>query len=101
MSGFRAAEPFGAAAAFVGEVGDKFGADFAASWLSPKTCRFGEREVFTLGFAADRINVQCAGLIAKHGVVVKSCPHVTRDVYAQQQRQCEREAPPPAKRRAR
>jgi len=81
MSGFRAAQPHGKTADFADAVAAKYGVAFANAWLGPKTCRFTDTTVFTIGIARDRLAAQCDDLIAKHGVTIAVCPDVTAGFY--------------------
>jgi len=80
---FRTPEPRGATLAFAKAVTAKYGAPFAQSWLSAKTCRFTDTTVFTIGFGRDTLIQYCGDLMVEHGVTVAVCQDVTRGLYAE------------------
>lgn len=84
MTGPLLPQPHGKTAAFVNAVEEKFGRDFARSWLSDRTCRFSDDTVHTLGIAVDKLNQTCEALIAQHGVRVVYCPAVSEGFRREQ-----------------
>lgn len=80
MTSLRSPEPRERTAAFVADVGAKFGKPFVESWLSARTCRFTDTSIFTLGFAADHLRHHCGAEIAAHGVSLILCPDMTEAV---------------------
>jgi hypothetical protein len=80
----RFAQPWGKTADFANAVAEKLGAAFVKSWLSAKTCRFGEDTVYTIGVGQAKLAQTCENLIAQHGVRIIVCPEITRGFYAEQ-----------------
>lgn len=78
---FRAPKPRGATAAFAEAVAAKYGAPFAHSWLSAKTCRFTDTTIFTTALGCERLRQYCEVEIAMHDVTIVFCADVTRDLY--------------------
>lgn len=74
----RSVHPRGKTAVFVDDAREKFGAAFVHSWLGV-TCRFTEDTIWTCGYAVERLNQRCSGLMAKHGVNADNDSQATKD----------------------
>lgn len=97
----RSSQPRGATLALVNAclANPSFGSAFVRSYLSSRTCDFSDDTVFTMSIVAERLQQRAGGLLAKHGVKVKVCPHTTERIYADEDARAA-DNPNPKKRKA-